>query len=73
MIGKRRNARYSVVQTEIINNPFSNVMEIFEDVKSTKLFKDIYDLQNFLDWLHKKGYIIRDSKGGYRWVGRYSA
>ncbi len=70
MEGKKENARYSVVQTELINHQLSTTSEIFESVKSMDLFKDIYDLQNFIDnWLHKKGYVIIDSNKRYSWVG----
>jgi len=65
---RKENVRYSIVQTEIINNPYSSTAEIFESVKSTKYFKDIYDLQDFLDWLHKKGYVIVNIDKKYRWV-----
>jgi len=62
--------RYSIVQTEIINNPRSSTSEIFESVKSTNLFRDIYDLQHFLDWLHDKGHVIVDRNKRYIWIGR---
>lgn len=71
-LGKRiENPRYSVVQTELINNPSLITTEIFDSVKSTNLFRDIYDLQGFLDWLDEKGYVSLDSNKRYRWVGRY--
>ena len=57
--------RYNVVQAALINNPNMGVVEIFLDVKSTDLFKDEYDLQNLLDWMYKKGYVIRDSQNRY--------
>lgn len=66
----KENARYSVVQTEIINKPHSSTAEIFEAIKSTSLFNDIYDLQCFLDWLRKKGYVIMDVNNRYMWLGR---
>lgn len=70
-LGQRiENPRYSVVQTELINNPGSTTAEIFEAVKSTNLFRDTYDLQRFLDWLDEKGFVSLDSNKRYRWVGR---
>lgn len=69
MEGKKENARYSVVQTELINHQRSSTAEVFGAIKSMDLFRDIYDLQEFLDWLHKKGYVIIDSNKKYSWVG----
>jgi len=69
MEAKRNSAQYSVVQTEIVNNPRSSAGEIFESVRSTGLFRDIYDLQGLLDWLNKKGYVIVDRNRKYTWVG----
>jgi hypothetical protein len=60
--------RYSIVETELINHPFSIIIEIFEVIKSTKYFQDLYDLQEFLDWLHKKGYVIVDGQNRYYWI-----
>lgn len=68
MEASRADARFSVVQTELINNPHSSVMEIFEAVKSTGLFKDLHDVQDLLDWMQRKEYVIVDMKGSYRWV-----
>jgi len=65
--------RYSIVQTELINHPQSTVKEIFEAVKSTGVFTDIYDLQEFLDWLHRKGYVIVDGNRKYTWAGALSS
>lgn len=65
------NPRYSVVQTEIINNPYSTTAEVFEAVRSTKSFKDVYDLQHFLDWLRERGFVIVDGKKRYIWSGQY--
>lgn len=68
MEASRAQARFSVVQTEIVNNPRSSAAEIFEAVKSTGLFKDVYDLQDLLDWMQERGYVIVDMKKQYRWV-----
>ena len=57
--------RYNVVQATLINTPYLTTFEIFLEVKSTNLFKDEYDLQNLLDWMHKKGYVIRDPQNRY--------
>jgi hypothetical protein len=67
---KRVDARYSIIQTEIINNPKSSVREIYDSTKSSNLFKDIYDLQSWLDWLHEKGFVIIDINKRYIWVGK---
>lgn len=65
---KKRNSRFSIIETEIINNPKSNTKEIFDSVKSTGLFKDIYDLQELLDWTRKNGHVWVDREGKYSWV-----
>lgn len=65
---RKRDARFSIVETELINNPRSTLPEIFEAVKGENLFRDIYDLQRFLDWLEKKGYVISDAQNRYTWV-----
>lgn len=64
------NPRYLIVQTELINNPGLIGKEIFEAVKSANLFRDMYDLQGFLDWLDENGYISLDNRKRYRWVGQ---
>lgn len=61
----KSDSRVSVVQTDLINYPHSNLLEIYDSIKPTNLFEDIYDLQNLLDWLHKKGYVITDSNNKY--------
>ncbi len=62
------NDRYNVIQATLINNPNLTAFEIFQEVKSTELFRDEYDMQDLLDWMHKKGHIIRDSKNGYSFI-----
>ncbi len=69
MESKREDARYSVVQTEIINHPHSSSAEIFDAIKTTKLFSDTYNLQELLDWMHRKGHVIIDSSKRYVWTG----
>ena len=64
----RADARFSVVQTEIVHNPRSSVAEIFQAVKSKGLFRDVYDLQGLLDWMQKRGHVIVDMNKRYRWV-----
>jgi len=61
--------RYSVLQTDLLNNPRSSVTEIFESVRTTGRFRDIYDLQIFLDGLRRRGFLIVDSNNRYEWVG----
>lgn len=67
MEASKAGARFSVVQTEIVNNSRSSAAEIFETVKSTGFFRDVYDLQGLLDWI-KKGYVIVGTKKLYTWV-----
>ena len=62
------NERYNVVQATLINTPNLTVIEIFREVRSTGLFKDEYDLQDLLDWMHKKGHVIRDSQNRYSFI-----
>ncbi len=69
MESKREDARFSVVQTAIINQPRSSTSEIFESIKTLHLFRDNYDLQELLDWLQRKGYVIMDSNKRYTWIG----
>ena len=69
MMSKKENARVAVIETELTNNPHSSAKEIFAAVKSRCLFKDIYDLQNLLDWLHKRGRIMKAPDKKYVWVG----
>ncbi len=66
---KKEDVQYSVIQTEIINHPHCSTTEIFDAVKPTRLFIDIYDLQRWLDWLHRKGHVIIDSNKRYVWSG----
>ena len=69
MESNKDNARFSVVQTELINRTEQYSSEIFESIKDTKLFTDIFDLQSLLDWMEKKGYIYMDGKKRYHWLG----
>lgn len=62
------NERYNVVQAALINTPNLTAIEIFREVNSTGLFKNEYDLQSLLDWMHKKGHLIRDSKNRYTFI-----
>jgi len=62
------NERYNVIQATLINNPNLTAFEIFQEVKSTDLFRDEYDMQDLLDWMHKKGHVIRDSKNRYSFI-----
>ncbi len=61
--------RYSILQTDLINNPRSSVTEIFESMRTTGRFRDIYDLQVFLDGLRRRGFVTVDSNNRYEWVG----
>lgn len=66
---KKDNLRYSIVESELINNPGSTASEVYDSVKSTGLYIDIYDLQEFLNWLNEKGYIIKSPDKRYIWLG----
>ena len=66
---KKRNKRFELVESVIINNPYLSLNEIYEEVKATKFFKDRTDLQELLDWLHKKGNVIVNIDKRYLWVG----
>lgn len=57
--------RYSIVATYLIDNPNSNVIEIFENVKNTDLYRDLADLQSLLDWMHRMGKVIKDINNRY--------
>ena len=67
---KRIDARFSVVQTCIINNPHLSTREIYDDVKPTGLFMDIYDLQKLLDCMEEEGHVIIDINKKYVWIGK---
>ena len=62
------NERYNVVQATLINNANLTAIEIFHEIRSTDLFKDEYDLQDLLDWMHKRGHVIRDSQNRYSFI-----
>lgn len=66
---KKTSARFDIVKSELVNNQYSTLLEIWENVKSTGEFRDIEDLAGFLDWLHRKGFIIKDKEGRYYWIG----
>lgn len=66
---KRRNPRYIAVQEALITKPYSTIDEIWEFVKDTRHFTSIEDLVKMMDWLHKRGYVIRTRDGRYDWVG----
>ncbi|MCK5043573.1 hypothetical protein KAR52_01045 [Candidatus Pacearchaeota archaeon] len=65
---KKSDARFSVVETDLINNPKSTIQEIYDSIKSTGLFKDLTDLQGLLDWAYKKGFIWLDHEKRCSWV-----
>ena len=66
---KKENSRYSIIQTQLINNPYSTVNLLYADLKSTGYYKDLDDLQQLLDWMRKKGQVIVDRENRYRYVG----
>ncbi|WP_456478321.1 hypothetical protein [Geoglobus ahangari] len=62
--------RYLAVQVFLLNNPWSTVLEIWEGVEKTGLFRDIHDLQRLMDWLHEKGkFVVVTRDGKYSWIG----
>lgn len=65
---KENDVRFSVVETDLINNPKSTVQEIYESIKSTGSFKDLTDLQGLLDWAQKKGFVWVDNERRYEWI-----
>ena len=67
---KKRDKRFEILETTIINNSKLSSIEIYEEVKPTNFFKDTEDLQGMLDWLHRKGFVIIDINKRYAWVGR---
>lgn len=64
----KANARFLIVQTELINNPRSKAADIFERIKSENQFKDMYDLQGLLDWMKDKGLVIVSGDNRYTWA-----
>ena len=62
------NKRFEVIQNHLTSNPKSTTNQIFESIKGTGAFDDIYDLQRFLLWLHQKGHIIQDINRAYTWI-----
>ena len=69
----RTDRRFSVIQSCLIANPQSNIIEIFENVQGTELFRNVHDLQGLLDWSHSKGHVIKDINNRYTWVERSSS
>lgn len=66
---KYQNERFSYVQTNLLANPWSSVTDLFRYIKSVSsgTFSDLLDLQTFLDWLEKKGYVIVNQSRKYAW------
>jgi hypothetical protein len=60
--------KFSIIQTELINNPHSTVNAIYNSIKSLKQFEDIYALQKYMDWLKKNGRVIEEVNKRYVWV-----
>ncbi len=65
---KKNDLRFSVLETDLINNPKSTIFEIYESVKSTDLFQDLTDLQGLLDWAQKNGFVWLDNEKKYSWA-----
>lgn len=66
--GDRKNLSFLVIQAELMKNPLSSTAKIFEKIKTTNLFRDIHDLQGFLDQLQKYGYVSVDIDNRYEWI-----
>ena len=68
VIKKRNSERFTILQSILINNPGITSREIYELIKSSDCFTDLYDLQEMLDWLRKKGHVWMDNENKYRWT-----
>jgi hypothetical protein len=64
----RSDKRFSVLQSFLIANPQSSIIDIYESIGEKTLFRDIQDLQSLIDWSHDKGYLIKDINNKYIWV-----
>jgi hypothetical protein len=62
--------RFSILQNFLVGNPQSNILDIFDNVKNTELFRDMQDLQELLDWTHRKGHVIKDINNRYTWIDK---
>ena len=67
---KKTNIRYSIIQTTLINTPKLTITELYDVVKSENQFRNIHDLQKFLDWLTEKNFVIHDGNKRYTWIGK---
>ncbi len=65
---KKENVQYSLLKTILLDNPNSTSKEIFELIKSYGHFKDIYEVQQWLDWMHRKGHVICNVEGKYTFI-----
>ena len=65
---RERDIRFDLVQTFLINNPRCDLKEIWDYVKGEEKFRDMEDLQGLLDWMKRKGMVIRTSDNKYVWV-----
>jgi DNA replicative helicase MCM subunit Mcm2 (Cdc46/Mcm family) len=64
----KRTPRFGLIQEALITNPYASIYEIWEFVKSSGYFEDLDDLAGMLNWLHKKGYVIKTRDGRYCWI-----
>ena len=64
----KTDARFSIVQETIIILKSPTAREIYDEVKNSGLFSDMYDLQNLLDWMERKGQAIVDIHKRYIWI-----
>ena len=66
----RADARYAVIQTNMINNPGLTVREHYELIRSSGLFRGFADLQGLMDWMNEKGHVIVSRDRKYTWLGK---
>lgn len=64
---RRQDARVDSVENTLLGQRLLTATAIWEAVDHS-LFKDLADLLGLLDWLHRKGRVIRDGQGRYRWL-----
>jgi len=62
---KDQDIRISLVRTCLSSNPYIDLKEIYEQVKSTQVFRDFLELQTTLDIMYSYGLVSRDVRGRY--------
>lgn len=62
---RHEDSRFNAVRAELRLN-LIDIKELFSRVE--KFFKDIYELQKYIDKLNREGYVYEPKQGYYRWV-----